>query len=491
MKDKKGYFNKFSIIIILLLLFVCYKLYTKENKTQSSGIESEIENRIESAAKALGSSKNGDLNIDDILKNATEALGSDEKGNIKIDDFLNDVKDGDLMGSLGSFLEGIEDNEEVNEMLDDMLKNVTGMSDNEIEVLESLPPSNYSVINSENQARELLTTFETLDLDQYINAKSSKHFKEEINKVKTRGIGMPKNIIRKAERAKDYFNRKNPNFNFGEDVGSAYTSDEKLVYLPLGEKSFADEVVDYRKNNQIRYPMENSLGPPNCQGSSVDYIKTITNLGLGGQLTLKFTDNALVDIKGIDLYVFEIGAIEPTLLEVSENGENWIEVGQIKGGTAGVDIEGKVEKGVSYKYVRLTDLKHKSSIPGADIDAVAAIGSVIKLELNAEVLFDFGKSDLSAEGEKSIEDLASQLKGIKNAKVSITGHTDDIGSDTTNEKLSFARAKSVSAAVQNSLGSSQLKFDELGQGESSPIFPNDTEENRKKNRRVEITVIPL
>ena len=69
------------------------------------------------------------------------------------------------------------------------------------------------------------------------------------------------------------------------------------------------------------------------------------------------------------------------------------------------------------------------------------------------------------------------------------GHTDSVGSEAYNQKLSLARAESVKTyMVSQGLPAAKVRVE--GKGESSPIAPNDTEEGRAKNRRVEITVIP-
>lgn len=300
-------------------------------------------------------------------------------------------------------------------------------------------------------------------------------------------------IVKEGVRLKAAFEKLNPSVQFGANVGKTYVSEASLVYLPLGDASFTDEVIaaKYLSGN-IQFPKENVLHTP-------DYVlmkklsdnKGIYSLGLNGSLTIKFTDNALVDVNGPDLFVFEAGEIEPTTLEISKDGNHWINVGMISGGTAAVDINKFVKAGEYFYYVRLTDRNTKSTVAGADIDAVATIGAAIKMSLNAEVLFDFGKADLKAEGIAAVKKLAQQLQSIPAAQLNIEGFTDDIGNDDVNIKLSLQRAQAVSAILKQELKNKKgFLFKESGKGKANPVSPNNNEENRKRNRRVEIIVNP-
>jgi outer membrane protein OmpA-like peptidoglycan-associated protein len=300
-------------------------------------------------------------------------------------------------------------------------------------------------------------------------------------------------IVKDAKKLETEFKQNNPSINFGTAVGKTYVSENGLVYLPLGDASFADEVVEAKYiSGNIQFPKENCLGTP-------DYVlmndlkknKGIYSLGLNGTLTIKFTNNALVDVTGPDLFVFEAGQIEPTNLEISKDGINWISVGKISGGTASVDIN-KVAKSTDYfYYIRLTDLNTASSIAGADIDAIAAIGAAIKLSLSAEVLFDLGKANLKPEGITAVKNLAKQLQTMPNAQINIDGYTDDIGTDEANIKLSLQRAEAVSAILKQELkAKTSFMYKEMGKGKANPSVPNTNDENRKKNRRVEILILP-
>ncbi|MBL0147055.1 MAG: hypothetical protein IPP48_16410 [Chitinophagaceae bacterium] len=212
-------------------------------------------------------------------------------------------------------------------------------------------------------------------------------------------------IVKDAAKLKAEFIKNNPSINFGAVIGKTYVSENGLVYLPLGDASFADEAPDAKYiSGNIQFPKENCIGTPDYVSmNDLKKNKGIYSLGLNGTLTIKFTNNALVDVNGPDLFVFEAGQIEPTNLDISKDGINWISVGKISGGTASVDIS-KVAKPTDYfYYVRLTDLNTTSSIAGADIDAIAAIGAAIKLSLNAEVLFDLGKANLKPDGIAAIK----------------------------------------------------------------------------------------
>jgi outer membrane protein OmpA-like peptidoglycan-associated protein len=80
---------------------------------------------------------------------------------------------------------------------------------------------------------------------------------------------------------------------------------------------------------------------------------------------------------------------------------------------------------------------------------------------------------------------------MPNAQINIDGFTDDIGTDEVNVKLSLQRAKAVAVILKEALKSKTgFIYTETGKGKDNPVVPNNSEENRKKNRRVEILVLP-
>ena len=104
-------------------------------------------------------------------------------------------------------------------------------------------------------------------------------------------------------------------------------------------------------------------------------------MGVNGTLVLSF-DTGLTDGEGKDLFVLETiyagEERESVRVEVSDDLSTWYEIGNATGGTDGVDMNGKVPAGASFRYVRLTDLGSGPDgvVPGADIDAVCGIYTV-------------------------------------------------------------------------------------------------------------------
>jgi outer membrane protein OmpA-like peptidoglycan-associated protein len=121
-------------------------------------------------------------------------------------------------------------------------------------------------------------------------------------------------------------------------------------------------------------------------------------------------------------------------------------------------------------------------------------GQEIRIELSADVLFDFDKHDLRPEAVPSLEKVAEVLRSRAGSPVTIEGHSDGKGSDAYNQPLSEKRAQAVREWLVKNGGASAAKITTRGWGKSKPIVPNtrpdgsDDPEGRKKNRRVEITV---
>lgn len=349
-------------------------------------------------------------------------------------------------------------------------------------------------LHSEEEALELFEKLEKAEKEiESGNLKVSPRYQDVI-KYRKRIVRIHyRDIKKRSIAAKKKFQQLNPDLYFGEEVGKTYVGHEKkAVYLPLGKLSFADKVIKAHHPLLKTKDVNFVLGEPDGIVSFpvVQDDSGIYSLGLAGSLTIQFTDNALTDVNGPDLYIFEIGAIEPTDLEISKDGKTWIYVGKIDGGVAEVDIAPFVNKGDLFYHVRLKDLKTNSGEPGADVDAIAAIGAAMRLNLDSKVLFATGKSVLKPEGIVALKELAKSISVLKKGSVIVEGHTDDVGSAESNQRLSLARAKSVSTELKKLIPGAGFRWKEKGLGESKPLVENDSDKNRAKNRRVEVLVLP-
>ncbi|MCR4399245.1 MAG: OmpA family protein, partial [Firmicutes bacterium] len=110
------------------------------------------------------------------------------------------------------------------------------------------------------------------------------------------------------------------------------------------------------------------------------------------------------------------------------------------------------------------------------------------------VLFDLGKADLRPEARAILDKVAVLIASIPN-QVRVEGHTDDLKINTerfpSNWELSTGRSSSVVRYFVEKHGMSPDKLSAAGYGEYRPIAPNDSEANRRKNRRVDIVILRL
>ena len=111
-----------------------------------------------------------------------------------------------------------------------------------------------------------------------------------------------------------------------------------------------------------------------------------------------------------------------------------------------------------------------------------------KITYAADAFFDFDKSVIKPEGKAKLDDLIGKIQGINLEVIIAVGHTDSVGSDTYNQKLSIRRSEAVKAYLV-SKGIEKNRVYTEGKGEKQPVADNKTAEGRAKNRRVEIEVV--
>lgn len=143
--------------------------------------------------------------------------------------------------------------------------------------------------------------------------------------------------------------------------------------------------------------------------------------------------------------------------------------------------------------------EHRSPIDVPEVDAidvpdidpfepeVTTSGGSTVVTLDTDVLFEFAEAEL---GESAQEAVAEAVADVSDgAKVTVVGHTDSVGSDAANLKLSKERAQAVADVIEDERD--DLELDVSGKGEKDPVADNDkggedNPEGREKNRRVEI-----
>ncbi|MCX6267051.1 MAG: OmpA family protein [Bacteroidetes bacterium] len=166
------------------------------------------------------------------------------------------------------------------------------------------------------------------------------------------------------------------------------------------------------------------------------------------------------------------GDIEATLYLSTKEKEYWIQLTRFAGN--GIEVEA-----FGLNVLEIESMKQE--VVASEMFEKINKEGFIALYIN----FETGKSDIKPESQPIIDQLAAMLKQNPTLKVSIEGHTDNVGGDIANQQLSESRAKSVmNALISQDIDVSRFKS--KGWGQSKPIADNNTEEGRAKNRRVEI-----
>jgi len=102
------------------------------------------------------------------------------------------------------------------------------------------------------------------------------------------------------------------------------------------------------------------------------------------------------------------------------------------------------------------------------------------------IYFDTDRTDLKPESKSTLEEVAKLLKTDPSLRLEVAGHTDNTGAPAHNMQLSGGRAAAVVNALVTTYGVDRARLQAKGYGDSKPVAPNDTEQNRARNRRVEL-----
>jgi outer membrane protein OmpA-like peptidoglycan-associated protein len=112
----------------------------------------------------------------------------------------------------------------------------------------------------------------------------------------------------------------------------------------------------------------------------------------------------------------------------------------------------------------------------------------VRETISLNVNFEFDKFDIMPRYHEEIAQMANYLTKNSMLKIIISGHTDNFGEEDYNINLSKKRAESVKAALVK-LGITPGRIATIGMGETDPITPNDTDNNRFRNRRIEVEIV--
>ena len=153
--------------------------------------------------------------------------------------------------------------------------------------------------------------------------------------------------------------------------------------------------------------------------------------------------------------------------------------------TAAPDCDGAIKPAPAPVPVAAPAPAPKAAPAPAPAPAPAAAS---KVTYAADTFFDFDKSVLKPEGKAKLDDLVSKIKSINLEVIIAVGHTDSVGTDAYNQKLSVRRSEAVKAYLV-SKGIEKNRVYTEGKGEKQPVADNKTAQGRAKNRRVELEVV--
>jgi OmpA-OmpF porin, OOP family len=212
--------------------------------------------------------------------------------------------------------------------------------------------------------------------------------------------------------------------------------------------------IDYRYDRESGKPFPSPLQVLR------NYSNAVTKLG-----GVKVTENI-----NKNMPMFYVGKIK------KDGKEIWVHVGEFFNVNDG---QGSDAMGFLVNVMEIQEMAQE--VTATDIiDALKSQG-FIALNIN----FDTGKSTIRPESAPLIDQLASTLKSNVDLKVSIEGHTDNVGDAAANKKLSEQRAKAVMDAVI-AKGIAAGRLSSVGWGQEKPVADNRTDAGRSQNRRVEI-----
>lgn len=241
------------------------------------------------------------------------------------------------------------------------------------------------------------------------------------------------------------------------------------VYVPQEGKTFKAGITNDEKKSFSKLELKKSFD---------DFIATLGGVNINNGETLK--EGEVDRLQKLDRNAYSDGYLFSC--------NNWDDVHTYVLRTKDKTVWVQVNFGNGNGYLTVLETKP------FDNQMSQTSAAVIKKEIDRDgkavlhINFDVDRALLLPDGEKAVDEIAQVLKGDQNLNLSIEGHTDDSGNREHNRQLSIARANSVKTALVNS-GINDHRLKTAGYGAEKPVAPNDSEENKAKNRRVELVKI--
>lgn len=212
----------------------------------------------------------------------------------------------------------------------------------------------------------------------------------------------------------------------------------------------------------------------------------ITKFSKGRGFVLSVTASALLVAGCADM---NMGNMSPTTRNTAIGaGVGAVAGAAIGGGTKGAAVGGLLGAAGGYVWSKhMADKKAamERATQGTGVAVTQTQDNQLKLNIPSDISFDTGRADIKPNLRPILDQFANGLANQPNTEIRIVGHTDNVGSNATNDPLSVQRAVAARDYL-SSRGVAAGHVSVAGRGEHEPIADNSTEAGRARNRRVEI-----
>lgn len=266
------------------------------------------------------------------------------------------------------------------------------------------------------------------------------------------------------------------------------SADGRELYFVSRRNGNADIYCAKRNADGIWGEPQNLGAPINTKGSEMAPF-----LHPDGK-TLYFSSDKHIGMGGFDLFMSRRGEDgqwqQPVNLGfpvntkgdeinffVAADGKTAFISSQREGGHGGYDI---------YTFELPEAIRSDSANYLSNVDVVElSVGDALVLQ---NIQFEYNSSELTEDSQTGIQILADFLKRNPDLKVELAGHTDNVGGEKYNQKLSADRAEVVRKALVDN-GIEETRLTAKGYGSTKPLVPNDSDVHRAMNRRTEMIII--